>query len=415
MKLLFATANKNKLREAAEILGDMVQVISPSELNINADVEETGETLQDNSILKARTLYDLSGLDCFADDTGLEVEVLNGAPGVLTARYAACFPGGALPHDSEANMNRLLEELSEYSTPESRRARFRTVITLIYEGRQYCFEGIVSGTIAQGKAGNGGFGYDPIFIPDGFGGRTMAEISEDEKNAISHRGRALRAMAEFLSTVREDGVLSGLVFDQFIVKKTLLKIGVFHLDAHRITQFVYLAGPSAHKSVTSLIKFEKVRFDIPEGYHSFHFGRLYRSVHSPFGDSGYRSVKLLSHLIHHVLHQLVFDGCAFCISSHQFSFGSILALLLVNILFGTLRPTKVQGEQPVHHQVRISSYRRGEMGVKLECKSIVPDVVRTVAGFRHCPEGKILEGVMLRLAFGRIKQRAERFGCRPAA
>lgn len=204
MKLLFATANKNKLREAAEILGDMVQVISPSELNINADVEETGETLQDNSILKARTLYDLSGLDCFADDTGLEVEVLNGAPGVMTARYAACFPGGALPHDSEANMNRLLEELSEYSTPESRRARFRTVITLIYEGRQYCFEGIVSGTIAHGKAGNGGFGYDPIFIPDGFGGRTMAEISEDEKNAISHRGRALRAMAEFLSTVRED-------------------------------------------------------------------------------------------------------------------------------------------------------------------------------------------------------------------
>lgn len=203
MKLLFATANKNKLREAAEILGDLVQVISPSELNINADVEETGETLQDNSILKARTLYDLSGLDCFADDTGLEVEVLNGAPGVLTARYAACFPGGALPHDSEANMNRLLEELSEYSTPESRRARFRTVITLIYEGRQYCFEGIVSGTIAQEKAGNGGFGYDPIFIPDGFGGRTMAEISEDEKNAISHRGRALRAMAEFLSTVRE--------------------------------------------------------------------------------------------------------------------------------------------------------------------------------------------------------------------
>lgn len=204
MKLLFATSNKNKLREAAEILGDMVQVISPSELNINADVEETGETLQDNSILKARTLYDLSGLDCFADDTGLEVEVLNGAPGVMTARYAACFPGGALPHDSEANMNRLLEELSEYSTPESRRARFRTVITLIYEGRQYCFEGIVSGTIAQEKAGNGGFGYDPIFIPDGFGGRTMAEISEDEKNAISHRGRALRAMAEFLSTVRED-------------------------------------------------------------------------------------------------------------------------------------------------------------------------------------------------------------------
>lgn len=197
MKLLFATANKNKLREAAEILGDMVQVISPSELNINADVEETGETLQDNSILKARTLYDLSGLDCFADDTGLEVEVLNGAPGVMTARYAACFPGGALPHDSEANMNRLLEELSEYSTPESRRARFRTVITLIYEGRQYCFEGIVSGTIAQGKAGNGGFGYDPIFIPDGFGGRTMAEISEDEKTPYPTAAERLELWLNF--------------------------------------------------------------------------------------------------------------------------------------------------------------------------------------------------------------------------
>ena len=197
MKLLFATANKNKLREAAEILGDMVQVISPSELNINADVEETGETLQDNSILKARTLYDLSGLDCFADDTGLEVEVLNGAPGVLTARYAACFPGGALPHDSEANMNRLLEELSEYSTPESRRARFRTVITLIYEGRQYCFEGIVSGTIAQGKAGNGGFGYDPIFYVPEYG-CTTAEMEPEQKNALSHRGNALRSMRKII-------------------------------------------------------------------------------------------------------------------------------------------------------------------------------------------------------------------------
>ena len=206
MKIVFATGNVHKLREAQEILGEGYELVTPASLGITEEIPETGDTLEANSLQKAEFLSDKAGdaLACFADDTGLEVEVLNGAPGVLTARYAACFPGGALPHDSEANMNRLLEELSEYSTPESRRARFRTVITLIYEGRQYCFEGIVSGTIAQGKAGNGGFGYDPIFIPDGFGGRTMAEISEDEKNAISHRGRALRAMAEFLSTVRED-------------------------------------------------------------------------------------------------------------------------------------------------------------------------------------------------------------------
>ncbi len=201
MKLLFATANKGKLREAKEILGDTVQILSPSELGINADIEESGDTLQANSILKAEALFRISGMDCFADDTGLEVDALNGAPGVMTARYAACFPGGAEPHDSDANMSRLLEELAKCSPEAGRRARFRTVITLILHEQKYCFEGVVHGSIATERSGNGGFGYDPIFIPDGFGGRTMADITEDEKNAISHRGRALRAMAEFLDTI----------------------------------------------------------------------------------------------------------------------------------------------------------------------------------------------------------------------
>ena len=202
MKLLFATANKNKLREAAEILGDMVQVISPSELNINADVEETGETLQDNSILKARTLYDLSGLDCFADDTGLEVEVLNGAPGVLTARYAACFPGGALPHDSEANMTKLLKNLEG---TDNRKARFRTAISLILKPESteetpqtLLFEGIVNGEIIRERRGGEGFGYDPIFQPEGYR-LTFAELGNDIKNGISHRARAVEKLAAYLN------------------------------------------------------------------------------------------------------------------------------------------------------------------------------------------------------------------------
>lgn len=117
---------------------------------------------------------------------------------MLSARYAASFPGGAASHDSEANMDRLLEELSKLGPDASRRAHFRTVVTLVLGGRSYAFEGQVDGCIATERSGNGGFGYDPVFVPDGFGGRTMADISEEEKNSISHRGRALRAMAAFL-------------------------------------------------------------------------------------------------------------------------------------------------------------------------------------------------------------------------
>lgn len=204
MKLLFATANKGKLREAREILGPECTVVSPASLGMDADVEENGSTLEENSRIKAEAINAASGMDCFADDTGLEVEALGGAPGVLSARYAASFPGGCASHDSEANMARLLEELDKLGPGASRRARFRTVVTLVLGTESYVFEGQVDGYIARERSGSGGFGYDPIFVPDGFGGRTMADISEEEKNSISHRGRALRAMAAFIRSRKND-------------------------------------------------------------------------------------------------------------------------------------------------------------------------------------------------------------------
>lgn len=193
MKLIFATANKGKIREAGEILGQDYEIVTPADIGIFEDVEENGKTLLDNSLLKAEHLYKLSKSDCFADDTGLEVEALGGAPGVMSARYAGDG------HDNEANMDKLLRELEKLGPDASRRARFSTVITLFYKGEKYFFEGRMEGSIAQSKAGHGGFGYDPVFIPDEFPGKTLAEISEDEKNAISHRGRAIRAMAAFLA------------------------------------------------------------------------------------------------------------------------------------------------------------------------------------------------------------------------
>ena len=203
MRLIFATGNAGKLREAREILGQGVEVLSQAEAGIDEDVVEDGATLEQNSLIKARRIHALSGADCFADDTGLEVEALGGAPGVLSARYAASLEGsGACSHDALANMHRLLSELSALGPGVSRRARFRTVVTLCLGGEYFSFEGEVAGSIGYGMKGDGGFGYDPVFIPDGFGGRTMAEISEEEKNSVSHRGRALRAMAAFLARYR---------------------------------------------------------------------------------------------------------------------------------------------------------------------------------------------------------------------
>lgn len=196
MKILFATANKAKLREAAEILG--CEVISPASLGILDDIEETGETLKDNSIIKANFIHERTQKDCFADDTGLEVDALNGAPGVKTARYAGDN------QDDKANIKKILQEMKGKS---DRRARFRTCVALYYGGELHFFEGTMEGYIAERAAGCGGFGYDPVFIPSEaelaaiglpFHGLTIAEMSEETKNAISHRGKALRAMAAWL-------------------------------------------------------------------------------------------------------------------------------------------------------------------------------------------------------------------------
>ena len=200
MKIIFATGNAGKLREAAEVLGPGYELVSPASLGITEDIPETGSSLQENALQKARYLFERTGLPCFADDTGLEVDALGGAPGIYSARYAG--PG----HDSQANMDKLLEELSIVipdSDPESRRARFRTVVALILaDGEPHFFEGVCEGSIATERRGSGGFGYDPVFLPDAYPGRTLAEVSEEEKNAVSHRGNAMRALSNWLKASR---------------------------------------------------------------------------------------------------------------------------------------------------------------------------------------------------------------------
>lgn len=191
MKIIFATGNKGKLREASEILGEGFDLVSPAELGITEDIEETGETLKENSIIKAEYLYDRTGMACFADDTGLEVDALGGAPGVRSARYATDG------HDFEANIDKLLAELSKHPG-EPRTARFKSVVTLIIDGKKHFFEGTIEGRIAESRSGSGGFGYDPVFIADAYPGQSFAEVSEEAKNAVSHRGKSLRAMAEWL-------------------------------------------------------------------------------------------------------------------------------------------------------------------------------------------------------------------------
>lgn len=203
MKIVFATSNKGKLREAQEILGAGFELVTPADCGITEDIPETGETLRENSLQKALYIKEHTGLDCFADDTGLEVDALGGAPGVHTARYGAeIAERDGLPpvasHDFAANIDTLLRELSKIPGAD-RRARFRTSVTLILNGETHFFDGVMEGRIAESKAGCGGFGYDPVFIADEFPDRTVAEIPEETKNAISHRGKALRAMAEYLN------------------------------------------------------------------------------------------------------------------------------------------------------------------------------------------------------------------------
>ena len=195
MKIVFATGNLGKLREASEILGEGFELVPLTEVGITEDIPETGETLRENSLQKAQYVLEHCGCDCFADDTGLEVDALGGAPGVYTARYAGD------DKDFNKNMDKVLYELQGLEG-EARTARFKSVITLMLDGEPHFFEGTLEGVIAHEKSGNGGFGYDPIFIADEYPGLTLADISEEQKNDISHRGKALRAMAQWLHSRR---------------------------------------------------------------------------------------------------------------------------------------------------------------------------------------------------------------------
>ena len=193
MKIVFATNNQHKLSEIRQILGSRVEVLSLKDIGCDVDIPETGTTLEENALQKAQYIYDNYHIDVFADDTGLEVEALNGAPGVYSARYAS-MENGSASHDSEANMARLLRELGENNY---RKARFRTVIALIEQGNVHQFEGIVNGEIIRERRGGEGFGYDPIFQPDGYD-KTFAELGTDVKNQISHRARATQKLADYL-------------------------------------------------------------------------------------------------------------------------------------------------------------------------------------------------------------------------
>ena len=194
MELVFATGNKGKLREAAEILAPGFTLLSPSDLGLSGDVEETGATMKENAAIKVRHLWNQAHRNCFADDSGLEVDALDGAPGIYSARYAG------EGKDFRKNILKVLENLDKASDKKGMRARFRCVIALIYEGREHFFDGTLEGKITMVPAGSGGFGYDPIFIPEGYD-RTLAEISEDEKNSISHRYKALLQMRRELSRI----------------------------------------------------------------------------------------------------------------------------------------------------------------------------------------------------------------------
>ncbi|HCE48435.1 MAG TPA: non-canonical purine NTP pyrophosphatase [Prevotellaceae bacterium] len=188
-KLVFVTNNRHKLREIREIMPASIEILSLADINCMAEIPETADTLEGNALIKAHYVYDRFGMDCFADDTGLEVEALGGAPGVHTARYA----GEA--HDPEANMQKLLHEMQGKS---NRKARFRTVIALIENGKEHVFSGRVDGTIATEPRGNEGFGYDPVFVPEGTG-QTFAEMGEAGKNEISHRARAVAELLSYLN------------------------------------------------------------------------------------------------------------------------------------------------------------------------------------------------------------------------
>ena len=191
MKIVFATNNKHKLEEIKDILGKDFEIVSLDEIGCHEDIPETGLTLEENARQKSSYVVEHYGQNCFADDTGLEVDALNGEPGVHSARYAE-----GTDHDSEANMRKLLSKMANV---KDRTARFRTVISLIINGVEHQFEGRIEGRIATEKHGKEGFGYDPIFIPEGYD-KSFAELGEEVKNQISHRARAVKKLAEYLSS-----------------------------------------------------------------------------------------------------------------------------------------------------------------------------------------------------------------------
>lgn len=195
MELIFATNNKHKLEEISAALGGGITIKTLAQCGITEDIPETASTLEGNALLKARYVYQRMGVDCFADDTGLEVEALDGAPGVYSARYAQHLTGTS--HDSSANMTLLLKNMEGMT---NRNAHFRTVIALIRDGKEYLFEGVVEGSITHTPAGTDGFGYDPIFIAHGEQ-LTFAQMTLEAKNAISHRGRATKALCDFLGKI----------------------------------------------------------------------------------------------------------------------------------------------------------------------------------------------------------------------
>jgi XTP/dITP diphosphohydrolase len=189
MKICFATNNRKKIEEVKAALGPEFELVSLEEIGCFEELPETGDTLDHNAFQKARYVKEHFGVDCFADDTGLEVEALDGAPGVYSGRFAG------EPRSDERNIDLLLEKMEGKT---NRKARFRTVIALILEGKEYQFEGIAEGEILNKRVGEKGFGYDPVFKPTGFD-RTFAELSLEEKNKISHRGKAVSSLIDFLN------------------------------------------------------------------------------------------------------------------------------------------------------------------------------------------------------------------------
>ena len=188
MKLVFASNNKNKIQEIQALVPNTIQIVSLEEIGCTEDIPETADTIEGNAILKANYVTEKYGYDCFADDTGLEVEALNGAPGVYSARYAG------EQKDANDNMDKLLSELKDKS---NRKANFKTVIALNLNGKQNLFTGIINGKIIKEKIGTNGFGYDPIFVADGYE-KTFAELTMEEKSTISHRGIAVKELILFL-------------------------------------------------------------------------------------------------------------------------------------------------------------------------------------------------------------------------